>query len=155
MSANNTYKNDRYFDLFDYFDGKTQAWGIVESRTGQVLREFYVDIMGQVKGDDLQLDEQFLYHDGIQDQRLWRITRLTQTDYEGVADDVIGRATGHVRDNVLHWSYCLQLPYKKKKVIVKLDDRMYLQDHGVLINRAKIYKFGIKWSEVTIFFKKC
>jgi hypothetical protein len=36
--------------LFDYFKGKTSAWGIFEDRFGNVRRQFQVDIEGQVKG---------------------------------------------------------------------------------------------------------
>jgi len=40
-------------DLFAYFEGKTQAWGIFEDRFGTLRREFYVDITGTVDGDTL------------------------------------------------------------------------------------------------------
>ena len=70
------------------------------------------------------------------------------------ADDVIGTASGIAKGNALNWSYTLALPYKDSTVNVQFDDWMFLQQDGVLINRAKMKKFGFTLGEVTLFFKR-
>ena len=56
--------------------------------------------------------------------------------------------------NALSWSYELMLTIKEKKFKVKFDDWMFLQEKGVLINRAEISKFGINLGVVYITFLK-
>jgi hypothetical protein len=141
-------------DLFDYFAGDTRAWGIFESRSGELMRQFTVDIRGEVEGDSLTLTEDFVYADGETQQRIWRIRRLDEHRFEGRADDVVGTANGLAYGQALNWRYTLRLPFRDSTLEVKFDDWMYLQPDGVLINRATVSKFGFKVGEVTLFFSK-
>jgi hypothetical protein len=60
----NDFKEDQpKLALFDYFKGKTSAWGIFEDRFGNVRRQFQVDIEGLVEGNELTLNEKFQYSD--------------------------------------------------------------------------------------------
>lgn len=140
--------------LETYFVGHTQAWGLFEDRFGQVRRQFKVDIEGRYDGEELTLVEDFVYADGEQDRRIWRITPLGDGRYEGRADDVIGTAQGQAIGNALHWEYDLGLDIGERNWQVHFDDWMFLQDDDVLINRATVSKFGITVGEVTLFFKK-
>lgn len=142
------------FDLFNYFEGKTQAWGQFQDRSGLVLRRFTVDITGTINGDTLVLDEQFVYNDGEQQQRIWTISRTGQGQYIGKADDVVGEAKGVSAGNALSWSYTLDLPYKDSSIHVKFDDWMFLHTESKMMNRAEVTKFGFKVGEVTLFFDK-
>ena len=141
-------------ELFDYFVGTTRAWGIFQDRSGNLQRQFTVDIRGEVEGDELTLTEDFVYADGETQQRIWRIRRIDEHRYEGRADDVVGTATGLAYGNALNWTYTLRLPYRGNEIDVKFDDWMFLQTDGVLVNRAKVSKFGLKVGEVTLFFIK-
>ena len=60
------------FDLFDYFEGNTRAWGIFQDRNGELKRQFTVDIRGEIEGNLLTLTEDFDYTDGEQSQRIGR-----------------------------------------------------------------------------------
>ena len=143
------------FVLEQYFHGKTRAWGLFEDRFGNVRRQFVVDINGNWDGTILTLDEDFLFDDGEKDFRQWRIRKLKDGTYEGRADDVIGTAKGVASGNSLHWSYVLDLKRDGDSSIkVKLDDWMFLQSGGVLLNRARMSKFGIELGQITISFKR-
>ena len=63
-------------DIFQYFQGETQAWGMVQDRSGKQLRRFHVAINGDVVGNTLTLNERFVYDDGEKQQRVWHIRRL-------------------------------------------------------------------------------
>ena len=103
----------------------------------------------------MTLDEDFLFDDGEKDFRQWRIKKLEDGTYEGRADDVIGTAKGVASGNSLHWSYVLDLKRDSGSSIkVKLDDWMFLQSGGVLLNRARMSKFGIELGQITISFRK-
>lgn len=140
--------------LEEYFAGQTKAWGIFEDRFGNLKREFTVDILGEWDGTTLTLTEDFVYSDGEEEQRIWRITKLANGRYEGRADDVIGVANGTVRGKALNWSYDLMLTISGNQVKVRFDDWMFLQPGGVLINKADVSKFGISLGTVTLFFAK-
>jgi len=143
-----------HLDLFAYFKGETRAWGIFQDRSGNLQRQFTVDIRGEIVGDELTLTEDFVYADGEIQQRIWRILRVDEHRYEGRADDVVGTATGLAYGNALNWTYTLRLPYRGNEINVKFDDWMFLQSDDVLVNRATVSKFGFKVGEVTLFFTK-
>ena len=138
----------------DYFAGDTRAWGLFEDRFGTLRREFVVDIAGTWDGETLTLVEDFAYADGETEQRIWTIRKLDDHRYEGTADDVIGKAEGLSYGNALNWRYTLALKVGDSVWNVRFDDWMFLQRDEVLVNRARVSKFGVEIGEVTIFFRK-
>jgi hypothetical protein len=140
--------------LEDYFAGETRAWGIFEDRFGTLRRQFTVDITGQWDGRELVLDERFHYADGERDRRVWRITKTGDHAYEGRAGDVVGTAEGMAYGNALNWRYDMDLKVGEGTWRVHFNDWMFLQPNGVLINRARVTKFGLEIGEVTLFFMK-
>jgi hypothetical protein len=140
--------------LEEYFSGKTRAWGTFEDRFGNLRRQFVVDITGTWDGHELILDEDFRYADGEIGERVWHITKLDAHRYEGRAADVVGTATGVAYGNALNWRYDLDLKVGDGTWRVSFDDWMFLQPDGVLINRARVRKWGFEIGEVTIVFSK-
>ncbi len=138
----------------EYFGGKTRAWGMFEDRFGDLRAQFIVDIDGHWDGKQLVLDEDFTYADGRKDRRVWRIIRIDKHRYEGTAADVIGVATGRTYGNVLNWQYNMNLKVGDNSYRVHFDDWMFLQPDGVLLNRARVRKWGIDIGEVTLAFRK-
>lgn len=138
----------------EYFDGKVYAWGIFEDRFGNIRRQFQVEIDGEWDGKTLTLDEQFLYDDGERDQRIWEITSSTTGSYKGLAEDVIGSASGTSQGNALNWQYDIDLKVGDGSWRVTFDDWMLLQQGGVLINRAYVKKWGFTIGTVTLSFMR-
>tara|TARA_A100001011_G_scaffold382587_1_gene452602 strand:- start:1911 stop:2408 length:498 start_codon:yes stop_codon:yes gene_type:complete len=142
------------FDLKNYFQGNTTGWGIVQDRSGQVIKRFVVKIVGKFEGKKGILDEQFNWSDGKKDQRIWKLEKTDSNKWIGFADDVIGSASGEIVGNTLRWKYTLKLDLDDGSVNVNFDDWMYLVDDKVLMNNAKFFKFGILLGEVTLTFLK-
>ena len=142
------------FILEKYFQGTTEATGIVVDRWGDLRRQFTVKIEGTWDGEELVLNEDFTYADGEKDNRVWRIRKIDQHRYEGRADDVIGVAKGVRHGNTLQWGYVLDLKLDDDTMRTRFDDWMYLQENGVLINRAVMSKWGIDLAEVILSFRK-
>lgn len=138
----------------EYFAGRTKAWGIFEDRFGKLRRQFTVDIVGRWNGDTLVLEEDFSFADGEKSRRVWRIRKLGDHVYEGEADDVIGTARGFSYGNALQWRYDMDLKVGDGTWRVHFNDWMFLQPGGVLINRAKVTKWGLAIGEVTLAFQK-
>ncbi len=141
-------------DLEQFFQGDLIAWGIVQSRNGELQRHFKVKISANWVGDKCYLKEDFIFNDGEKQHRLWTITKHSPNKYTGVADDVMGTAQGIAYGNALNWNYTLKLPINGGAVKVKFDDWMYLLDKDTLVNKAKIKKFGFRVGDVTLFFRK-
>jgi len=142
------------FILENYFSGKTFAWGIFEDRFGNLRRQFSVDITGTWNGTELVLDEQFVYNNGEHDQRVWTIKKIDAHTYLGRAEDIIGIAQGKAYGNALNWQYDMNLKIGPSTVRVHFNDWMFLQSPDVLLNRAKVSKFGIELGTVTLAFTK-
>ena len=142
------------FVLEEYFTGQTKAWGMFQKRSGLVSRQFQVDIVGEWDGENLVLTEDFRFRDGEKSQRVWRIKKIDEHRYEGRADDVEGIAQGVQFGQALKWNYTLLIDVDGKTYKVRMDDWMYLQEDGVLINRTRMSKFGFKVGEITIVFRK-
>ena len=149
---NNTSK----LDLFKFFAGETIAYGIFEDRFGNLKRQFRVNINGKIDNQILTLDEDFLYDDGEQAKRIWKIEKKIDNNqkiiYEGQADDVEGKASGSISGNALNWSYDIYLNIKGSDIKVHFNDWIYKQSEDLAINRAYVSKFGINIGSVTLVF---
>ena len=149
---NNTPK----LDLFNFFEGKTIAYGIFEDRFGNLKRQFRVNIDGKINNQTLTLDEDFLYDDGEQAKRIWKIEKkidnTQKVTYEGKADDIEGKASGSISGNAINWSYNIYLNIKGSDIKVHFNDWIYKQSEDLAINRAYVSKFGINIGSVTLVF---
>lgn len=142
------------FRLETFFVGNSSAEGLFEDRFGTIRKRFSVAIRGSYDENTLTLDESFDYDDGSEESRQWKIVTLEDGTYEGRASDVVGKAVGEIADNTLHWRYSMMLPVGKMLFRVRFDDKMWLMSSGNLLNRARVYKFGILLGSITIVFKK-
>jgi hypothetical protein len=141
-------------ELRDYFNGTLDAYGVFTDRSGKVVKRFTVVMKGTWTGDDGVLDEDFSYSDGTVQKRIWRLKRLGNGKYSGVADDVVGTADGQQSGNAFNWTYTMALPVDGKVYEVQFDDWMYLMTDKVMLNKATMSKFGWRLGEVTLSFTK-
>ena len=140
--------------LEEYFAGPVRAWGTVQDRSGKVRRRFTADMHGAWEGELFVLNEEFVFDDGEQMTRTWRIRRLDANHYEGTADDIVGTALGRAEGIALQWRYTLTLEVGDREVDIDFDDWLFAHEDGVVINRATMRKFGFRVGELTVFFRK-
>lgn len=140
--------------LREFFEGRVEAWGIFQKRSGEVAKRFHVLINGHSEGSKLILDESFTYSDGTKQKRVWTLTPDGPGQWRGTAGDVVGEARGETAGNALRWRYVLRLPVDGKEYDVELDDWMYLMDGKTLINRSYMSKFGVEVGQITLVFRK-
>lgn len=146
--------NQPVFDPAQFFAGKTDAWGMFQKRSGEVVKRFQVEITGTEKDGQLTLDERFRYDDGSTQQRVWTLVRQADGSWRGSAGDVVGTATGRAAGNALNWRYTLLLPVDGKTYEVSMDDWMFQLDQNTMINRTSMSKFGFEVGQVSLFFRK-
>ena len=145
-------------DLRQYFNGTVDAYGVFTDRSGKVVKRFTVVMtcswQGPPGAETGVLDEAFTYSDGTKDRRVWTLKRGPDGRYTGTASDVAGEAIGQEKGNAFRWGYTLKLPVDGKIVEVQFDDWMYLMNDKVMLNKAKMSKFGFGLGEVTLSFVK-
>ena len=145
-------------DLRQYFSGTVDAYGVFTDRSGKVVKRFTVVMTCSWSGPPGRetgvLDEAFEYSDGTRDRRVWTLQRSPDGRYTGTAADVAGQAQGEEKGNAFRWGYTLKLPVDGRVIEVQFDDWMYLMNERVLLNKAKMSKFGFGLGEVTLSFVK-
>nr|WP_096672414.1 DUF3833 domain-containing protein [Polynucleobacter meluiroseus] len=145
-------------DLSEYFNGTLDAYGMFTDRSGAVQKRFTVLIKANWRMVDGKktgtLDESFEYADGSKQKRIWTIVETSPGKYIGTADDVVGQALGDSAGNALNWTYTLALPVEGTIYHVQFNDWMYLITPKVMLNKAKMSKFGFDLGEVTLSFYK-
>ncbi len=142
------------FNLQQYFNGTLDAYGMFSDRSGKVIKRFSVLMVCSWQGNTGILDESFTYSDGSTQKRIWHLTKLTDGSYQGRADDVVGMAVGEENGNAFHWEYTLNLPVDGKTYEVQFDDWMHLVTPEVMLNTAKMSKWGFNLGQVTLSFHK-
>ena len=159
-SCASQYEPGRYrsetpkLDMQSYFNGKLDAWGIFQDRSGAIVKRFTVVMDCQWAGDIGTLNEDFSYSDGSKQKRIWTLKKVGNDQFTGTAADVIGEARGQVSGNTLHWNYVLALPVDGSVYNVDFEDTMVLMDDKIMLNRAIMRKFGVELGSVTLSFTK-
>ena len=140
-------------DLATYFNGRVDGWGMVQDRSGKVLRRMVVELDCKWNGNEGVLNESFQWSDGKTEKRVWKI-RKDGDRYLGTAGDVVGEAKGEAAGNALRWNYVLALPVGDSTYHMDMDDWMWMIDDKTLANRTTMTKFGVRVAEISIFFRK-
>jgi len=146
--------SDRQLNLEVFFNGKTKAYGQFQDLFGNISSRFEVDIQGLWDGRVLTLVEDFVYHDGRTEKRVWTLTKTGADTWTGTAPGVLGVATGVERGDAFNWTYRIDLPVKDGTMRVVFDDWMWLISDDRLLNRAYVTRFGLRIGEVVIMFEK-
>ena len=108
-SMENVVSKNLSFDLLEYFDGETTAWGLIVDRFGNLQRTFKVRLNGNIDNKKILLKEHFTYNDGETEYREWIITKTETGTYEGKSKDTIGVARGKQDGNTMRMVYDLSL----------------------------------------------
>jgi hypothetical protein len=147
--------SEQQLNLEEFFEGDLVAYGQFQDVFGTVRRRFVVEIDGTWNGETLRLVEDFTYEDGSTEQRIWTLTKTGPDSWEGTAPGVIGVATGEERGDTFNWQYTIDLPVPGGETMrVSFDDWMWLLSEDRLLNRAYMFRYGVRIGEVIISFER-
>jgi hypothetical protein len=138
----------------EFFNGPLTGYAIVQDRRGKVIKSFTVTMNGHWDNEQGSLQEHFLYSDGKQQDRMWKITKLQDGTFEGTANDIIGTAIGRSNGEAIQWNYIMSVDVDGSSYDFSFDDWMYLMNDHLILNRSTMTKFGIKVGEITISIQK-
>ncbi len=142
------------FNMADYFEGRTRAWGMFETITGKVKKSFVADIGGRWDGDDFLLEEDFTFSDGEKDTRTWRLNFNEDGRFQASCADTPSPGKGVLTARRGDLAYSMALNIGGRKMMLSFSDLFYQVDEHTVLNRAKVKKFGIPVGQVLICFRK-
>ncbi len=147
-------KNQPKLDIRQYFNGKLEAYGILQDRSGKVIKTFTVDITGSWKRNEGTLVEHFEFSDGKTDDRTWTLKMIDDHNFTGSAHDIVGISNGQQYGNAVKMNYIITVPVDGKKYDIKVKDWLFLVDEKSLVNVSDMTKFGFRVGRLAIGFKK-
>ncbi len=143
------------FDPVTFFTGHTQSWGVLENRGGQPTGIVTTDCQGTAQGaDGLHMVQHLTLPDGTAQSRDWHMRRTAPQQFEATANDMIGTAHGEARGRAFHWRWVLATRPGDSLRNVVMDQWMYAEADGSMVNRTTIRKLGIILAEVTEQFER-
>ena len=92
-SKNNSMKPEDFKNkeprliIEEYLSGEVKAWGVLQNRSGKVIRQFSADLNGKWDGKQLILDEKFNWDDGEIQTRQWQINKIDDNNSLLILDD--------------------------------------------------------------------
>lgn len=147
--------SETQLNLEEFLAGDLVAHGQFQDVFGTVRRRFVVEIEGTWDGETLRLVEDFVYEDGSTEQRIWTLIKTGPDSWQGTAPGVIGVATGQERGDTFNWQYTIDLPVPGGDTMrVSFDDWMWLLSEDRLLNRAYMFRYGVRIGEVIISFER-
>ena len=147
-------KNSPKMDIRNYLNGKLEAQGILQNRSGEVIKTFTVTMVGTWRGNEGKLEEDFIFSDGKKDRRVWDIKFSDDNNFTAKAHDTVGSAKGQQYGNAMKMDYVLKVDVDGKKYDISLADWIYLVDEKTAINVSQMTKFGFRVGTLNISFKK-
>lgn len=137
-----------------FFDGGLKADALVIDRFGITRDVFAMELTGRWDGEVLMLDERFQFEDGHTGRRLWSIRKVSDTRYEGTAEDVEGIGVGTLKGNALHWRFTAPLRPGDPDTMGEVDQWMMLQPSGVLLTRSVLRRWGFRVADAVLVFRR-
>jgi hypothetical protein len=156
ITAENYANEQPTLDMVKYLTGHTTAWGLAQSRSGEVVRRFRIEMDGVPVGDNaVKVEEHDFFTDGKTEEHEWMFRNAGPHAVTATSDEVVGQATGEQYGNALNLHYTLKVRMSDgTEREFTISDWFYLQDDCRLINRTYASKFGFHAFDVMTFFEK-
>ena len=143
------------FVLEEYFNGTINLWGMIQNRRGNIINRFEAVMHCHWQGNQGTFKEHFIYYDSaLKQDRVWQVTKLSDTRYQAQAGDILGTAEGQTYGNAMRWRYAMDVPVDSTRHRLQFNDWMWAMQNGVVINRSYMKKWGITVAELTAFMQK-
>lgn len=154
-SGPSMYQGTQPIMAFDqFFNGPIRGWGLVQNRSGKVIKQFDIDMLGTWQGNQGTLEEHFKYYDGKTMDRVWHITKQSDNSFTARASDIVGEASGASAGTAIKWNYVMRVEAGGSTYNIAFDDWMFQMRDGAVLNRSYMKKFGVRVGEITVFMQK-
>jgi hypothetical protein len=138
-----------------FFTGHTHSWGIVETGSGEPKERFETDAVGYIDADgSLHWPQRLTFADGKTQERDWVLRQTGHHTYEGTANDIAGTAKAEAYGNLFHLTFTLETSPGNSLKNVSMEEWMYLEHDGSIVNRVTVQKLGTTIGMVTEYFRR-
>jgi len=128
----------------EYFEGRLRGHGVFFDRFNDLRRSFVIDLEGTVEGDLVLLKEHLKYDDGEEIHRTYKIRKVNEHNYVATSESgLVGEANITSYGNALQWRYNYSQKIGNRNWVLRFDDWMFLQNEELVLNRARVTKWGI------------
>ena len=97
----------------EYLSGNVKRLGILQNRSGKVTRQFSADLNGAWDGKQLILNENLFGMTVKFRTDSGKINKINEHNYEGTAEDVVGKAIGYSYGPAFKFEYVLLVPVRQ------------------------------------------
>jgi hypothetical protein len=135
--------------------GDLEGTGAFFDRFANLKRAFTIKAKGEFKDGIVTLTEDLTFLDnGEKNLRVYKVSKVDDNHYKVDCDDLTRTGSIESFGNVMRWDYTLKTKIGDGIWSLTFDDWMFLQSNGVVLNRAKAYKWGIEVGEIFMSFRQ-
>lgn len=141
----------------EFFDGRAEGWGVMESPTGAVQKRFTVEAEGRSFADEgvIRYRETWTFDDGHVDTLNWEIRREGGGRYSGSEDRSEGEARGEQAGCAFHWKYSRDTPQPDGKSIkLNFDDWFFRIDDDGFVAKGTAGRLGLPFTTAHVTYRK-
>ena len=136
--------------LENFFFGPIRAEGSFVNAWSRSRRGIVIDMVPAWDGKVLSLDERFVYSDGEEDHKVWRLEKTGPGTYAGTREDMLGTGRVWTEGRAVRLSYALML----RGMGFDFRETMTLRDDGSVLGRSTIKKWGILIGRVELVIRR-
>ena len=130
------------------FAGRKLVNGMIYGPTGRIASHFSGTTEGQFTPTERYLAEDFTYSGGMQALRTWRFSEVVEGRFTARAEDIVGDAVGQIAGNAVRLRYRFRMPRNGKTIVLKVNDWLYFQEDGTVLNRSVMRAYGLRVAEL-------
>jgi hypothetical protein len=139
----------------DYFAGRLEGWGVMESPLGGLQKRYTVRAEGRLEGGVIHFTETWTFDDGHVDTLNWTIRPLGGGRYAGSESRIDGEAEGERAGFAFRWKYARETPQPDGKSIkLNFDDWFWRIDERVVVVKGTAGRLGLPFATAHVTYRK-
>lgn len=141
----------------EFFDGRLEGWGVIESLIGGLQLRATIAAEGRWSAAEqaVHLTETYHFDDGHEDTLRWTIRKLGPGKYNGSETRLDGEATGEAEGCAFNWRYTRETPQKDDSTTkLNFDDWFYRIDDRACIVRGSAGRAGVPFGTAHVTYRK-
>ncbi len=141
----------------EFFDGRLEGWGVMESLAGGLQRRATIEAEGRwdAEAQAVRFTESYRFDDGQLDTLRWTIRRLGPGRYSGAEPGLEGEASGEQSGCAFRWRYSRNTPQSDgKTILLNFDDWFYSIDEKACMVRGSAGRVGLPFLTAHVTYRK-
>ncbi|MCG6203629.1 DUF3833 domain-containing protein [Rhodopseudomonas sp. HC1] len=141
----------------EFFNGRLEGWGVVESLIGGLQKRSTIQAEGKwdAQTQTVHFTETYRFDDGHVDTLQWTIRKLGPGKYSGAEPGLDGEAAGEQAGCAFHWQYTRETPQPDGSTTkLNFDDWFYRIDATGCMVRGSAGRAGLPFATAHVTYRK-